>query len=1033
MGRCHLISPVVVLLVVLGTAAAGGAEPKPARLVRSKDAMTLGNGFLELQFRIEGKKCEATRLVNRLSGRTIPLRSDDFSIGLEGRPPLRSADFALREARDEPLPAGRRLTLCLESASPKLQLDLVYELGHDDFFLRRRLEIVPTGPLPLRQVDVWLAGLEGKCSGQGFGSPVLLDDTFWGVEFPAGHNQYADGVVRLSHFPGRTVSERFTTKTAVAGVAEPGQAARRFQRYVATLSQRGQQPLFVNYNTWWTLMPPTEKNSLELIDVFKRKLFEPYGESIDTFTVDDGWDVHDSLWEIDRKAFPNGFAPLVERLNAISARLGIWLSPSSGYNHAPWLSTHGYAGNSNPWFVCQSDPKYRRDLAKVVTDLARKYDAAFFKFDGFAAACEGKGHAHLPGPYAQEANVEAFIELMTAVRRERPKIYLDPTCGIWLSPWWLQYADSLWGEVSGDYPDIVVPAPIVRDSATTTRDAVFRQRCREHPGFPPAAIEHLGIIVISPEKWEDNAMIVVGRGCRLLTLYVDPKMFQNPDRDWAFLAALLKWVRHHAQTLQHTELILGDPMKREPYGYAHFAADRGILALRNPFIEPRTVEIKLDESAGWGRVEGRYLARIVYPRHEVVGPCVHGAALSLRLGAYETLLVQVEPMPADEPLLTGARCQEQRRSDNRATYTIYRRAGEAARLQIASGMTPAKGDPSGSVGRAAKTQHALLLKPAAGEAKLVVEPGPVTAESREAGWELTADCTAGGPPATKLTMHVLVDPRGGTLEEVEATARVNDRPVEVRVVRSPPKPDQAHGPHPWRWYAWDLPLGKSKVKFTLGAKAGHPMPRSEIGCWLWVEEPLVKETVTVEYGGKLPAARPDPLPMPIGMEHQRHVFTLLAPRRFQLGPRWPGADRPIVYLDEVTADEFSQDYGKLERNRSVWEKPMIVAGKAFARGIGSHANGRISYELAGGNFKTFRCQVGRDEHAGDGLVIFQVWVDGKKVFDSGPMSKATPAKPVEINLQGAALLELRALDGGDSISGDHANWADAQLVRSEKK
>jgi hypothetical protein len=108
---------------------------------------------------------------------------------------------------------------------------------------------------------------------------------------------------------------------------------------------------------------------------------------------------------------------------------------------------------------------------------------------------------------------------------------------------------------------------------------------------------------------------------------------------------------------------------------------------------------------------------------------------------------------------------------------------------------------------------------------------------------------------------------------------------------------------------------------------------------------------------------------------------------------------------------------------------MIIAGKPFARGLGSHANARITYELAGGNFKTFRCQVGRDEHAMNGVVIFQVWLDDKKVFDSGPMSAATPAKPVEINLQGASILELRALDAGDSIAGDHANWADAQLLR----
>ena len=45
------------------------------------------------------------------------------------------------------------------------------------------------------------------------------------------------------------------------------------------------------------------------------------------------------------------------------------------------------------------------------------------------------------------------------------------------------------------------------------------------------------------------------------------------------------------------------------------------------------------------------------------------------------------------------------------------------------------------------------------------------------------------------------------------------------------------------------------------------------------------------------------------------------------------------------------------------------------------------------------------------------------------MTKTTLAKPIEVNVAGGNVLELRSLDGGDGISGDHANWADAQLMR----
>ena len=55
----------------------------------------------------------------------------------------------------------------------------------------------------------------------------------------------------------------------------------------------------------------------------------------------------------------------------------------------------------------------------------------------------------------------------------------------------------------------------------------------------------------------------------------------------------------------------------------------------------------------------------------------------------------------------------------------------------------------------------------------------------------------------------------------------------------------------------------------------------------------------------------------------------------------------------------------------VWDKPMIVAGREFARGLGAHAKGRIVYELAGGRFRAFHCLVGRDEHAFDGRIVFR--------------------------------------------------------------
>ncbi|MBM4038027.1 MAG: hypothetical protein FJ290_05890 [Planctomycetes bacterium] len=950
------------VLVLLGGVAAAD-PPEPSYLKRSENEIIFGTKALELRFRVADARCTLTEVVNKLAKRAIPIKSDDFAIGIEGRQPLRMADFAFRDVVEHILmPMGvESLELQFEKKDEGLQLSLSYgALGGANASVGRDLRLSAPKPLPIRQVDAWIVGVEGKAAGQGFGQPVLLDDTFWGLEFPGGHNAFANGAVKLTHYPGRT-TDRFVSKTAVLGVAEPGRVAQRFQDYIASIQATPrEQRLFVNYNTWWTLMPPTEKNCVELIKLFKEKLFDPHGETFDTFTIDDGWDKKETLWELVPERFPNGFGPLVEPLKAMKANLGLWLSPSSGYSHAPHLAKLGYEHNSNPWYCCQSGPKYRREIAERVTALAKQYDLAFYKFDGFCPSCEAKDHGHLPGPYAQEANIDAYIELMKAAKQAKPGIFLDPTCGMWLSPWWLPYCDAIWGSVSGDYPDIIVPAPIVRDSATTTRDAVFRQRVREHPGYPPSAIEHLGIIVITPEKWEDNAIAVVGRGCRLLTLYINPKFFLKGDRDWAFLASVLKWTRHNAATLGHTTLIGGDPFKREWYGYAHFAADRGIISLRNPFIEPQKVSLKLDESVGWTRprADTPAVATIVYPRHEVMALSLYGGALNLTLQGYETMLIQLAesaPVPA--------------------TLT---QAGQAQKI------SPCKVESTG-----------LALQPASSQ--------------------IEGKCTAGVPEGTKATMHLLADPRGAA-GAIECVALVRDKSVPVRVVRS--GGNQAHSKHPWTWFEFDIPAGKSDVAVSIKPAKGGGLGRCEAGWWLWAEHPVVKGE---------PPKPSEPLPLPIGQNTQREVITIQAAKVFTAPRVWPKADAPNAWLDELPPDDVTLGWGKLQTNQSVWEKPMTIAGKKFDRGLGTHAESRIVYDLAGGRFKTFRCLVGRDEHAQEGTIAFQVKLDGKVVFDSGPMTKASAAKPVEIDVSRGTTLELLTLDGGDGVGGDHGDWAEAEL------
>jgi hypothetical protein len=110
---------------------------------------------------------------------------------------------------------------------------------------------------------------------------------------------------------------------------------------------------------------------------------------------------------------------------------------------------------------------------------------------------------------------------------------------------------------------------------------------------------------------------------------------------------------------------------------------------------------------------------------------------------------------------------------------------------------------------------------------------------------------------------------------------------------------------------------------------------------------------------------------------------------------------------------------------------LRIKDKQFARGLGTHANGEILVDLSG-RFQTFESEVGVQWMGGtsSGSVVFQVFADGRKLFESGVMRESDPPQPVKVSVQGADELRLVVSDAGDGITADCADWADARLTRN---
>ncbi len=140
------------------------------------------------------------------------------------------------------------------------------------------------------------------------------------------------------------------------------------------------------------------------------------------------------------------------------------------------------------------------------------------------------------------------------------------------------------------------------------------------------------------------------------------------------------------------------------------------------------------------------------------------------------------------------------------------------------------------------------------------------------------------------------------------------------------------------------------------------------------------------------------------------------------------------YLSDLTPTSTVNGWGPYERDMSNGEqaagdgRPITLNGVVYPKGLGTHAAADLKYAL-GGTCSTFTASVGVDDEVGaNGTVVFQVLLDGTKVYDSGVMTGATATKNVSVALGTAATLELVVTNGGDNIDSDHADWALAQIA-----
>lgn len=594
-------------------------------------------------------------------------------------PELPETPWAIRDRSVEMGTAGQQAVLtpgwALIESSPER---LIFEQPVESLGLRvRRVYVFGTAANVLR-IETWLRSEGGaktvtfagllhlRIAGETFREtggapasfPLFGESLFAGIEHISGEARTAGDTVELAHRPRVAVDDKWQfVAAAVVGWVVPGSGNRlggearlreAFLQYLDTIRVKPER-MVLHSETWWTLPPPLRENAvLNDIETLKKAFLDRTGMFFDTYCLDLGWSDPRTFWRIEPGRFPNEFRTVNERLGALGTKLGLWMSPGSGYPDGldnTWLHSQGYemtpfgAGLDHvPCFALGG--RYQREFKERITAYAQQYGLGHVILDFMAHQCDVPTHGHPTGFESRYAIDAGVADVLDSLRAINPGIALEPmVCGYPPSPWWLMKTPFILGPAGDDMPYGRVPCPDWMESLISARDIAYRAG-QEAWLMPTQALETWDIIVQTPGDFENVAVMAIGRGRWFISSYIKPDLMK--PEDWDFFAALIRWARYNKQHLVNAWQFGGDPASREAYGYMFRNPSKDIYCVRNPWIEEQEIQLPGSKTAAGPRD-----VLMIYPRRATIGRIEAGQeGPRITLAPYET--VMLETVPADD-------------------------------------------------------------------------------------------------------------------------------------------------------------------------------------------------------------------------------------------------------------------------------------------------------------------------------------------------------------------------------------------------
>jgi hypothetical protein len=583
-------------------------------------------------------------------GKTLP----SSAMRIAATPQVETLQADAGAARLEQRFGGKRVVVRLEDPGSELVALWSAELRDGDNYIRQEVSFSSQANVGIREVRLFdFAFLGAQVSGTVKGSPVTAGDIFLGFEHPLSHcGVKGHTQVRCSIDRELPLKADQTIKySSVIGLSPRGQMRRGFLNYVERERAHPYRP-FLHYNSWFDIgfgERYAQAAALDAINAFGDELNVKRGVKLDSFLFDDGWDDPRSLWSFD-PGFPDGFTPVKEAAAKYGAAPGIWLSPWGGYDKAKeqrmkYGGEQGFEMNKGGFAL--SGPKYFARFRDVALEFIRKYGINQFKIDG-------TGNVNSVFPSSDfDSDFHAAISLIGEWRAVKPDIFVNLTTGIYPSPFWLRYADSIWR--GGDDSNFAGVGPW-REKWITYRDAdTYAGIVKKGSLFPLNSLMLHGIIYarqaehLSDDPGHAFAHEVhsyFGSGTQLQEMYITHSLMSDPE--WDILAESANWSRKNAPTLVDTHWIGGDPARLEVYGWAAWSPEKGIITLRNPSDHPQTFSLDVGKAFELPPgVPRKFTAHSPWKSDakKLRTPLTAGKSCELRLRPFEVLNMEAIPTP----------------------------------------------------------------------------------------------------------------------------------------------------------------------------------------------------------------------------------------------------------------------------------------------------------------------------------------------------------------------------------------------------